>query len=85
MRIKSILDIDNRDYSDQVFTIIPNANPPELIVLGPNGGESWDLGADVSITWFSANVPGLLKVSLHKDAEGQAVGVCTSPLRRPGV
>ena len=69
VRIKSTLDTDNRDYSDLTFTIIQGNNTPEITVLSPNGGETWDLGADVVITWESVNIPGQVKVSLHKDGD----------------
>ena len=67
VRIKNTTDTDNRDYSDFTFSIIEGNNTPSITVLSPNGGETWDLGADVVITWESVNIPGQVKVSLHKD------------------
>ncbi|MGA1196127.1 MAG: Ser-Thr-rich GPI-anchored membrane family protein [Candidatus Latescibacterota bacterium] len=69
VRIKNTTDTDNRDYSDFTFAIIEGNNTPQITVLGPNGGESWDLGAQVLITWSSVNVDGQVKVSLHKNGE----------------
>jgi len=69
VRIKNTTDTDNRDYSDFTFSIIEGNNTPEITVLGPNGGESWDLGSQVVITWASANVDGQVKVSLHKNGD----------------
>lgn len=67
VRIKNTTDTDNRDYSDFTFSIIAGNNTPEITVLGPNGGETWDLGSQVVITWASVNVDGQVKVSLHKN------------------
>jgi len=69
VRIKNTADDDNRDYSDFTFSIIEGNNTPDITVLSPNGGETWDLGAEVVITWESVNIPGLVKVSLHKDGD----------------
>jgi hypothetical protein len=67
VRIKNTTDTDDRDYSDFTFSIIEGNNTPDITVLGPNGGETWDLGSEVIITWESVNIPGQVKVSLHKN------------------
>jgi len=67
VRIKNTTDTDNRDYSDFTFSIIEGNNTPEITVLSPNGGEMWTQNQQVIITWASNAIPGLVKVSLHKN------------------
>lgn len=42
------------DTSDKPFSII-NADSPSLVVLTPNGGETWERGTTQDITWRSSS------------------------------
>ncbi len=39
------------DFSDSVFTILPAPAPVPVILVTPNGGESWIMGCPGQITW----------------------------------
>jgi hypothetical protein len=57
-----ISDIDGNgpvDISDLVFAITPT---PTIIILTPNGGESWEGGTIQNITWSSVNISGAVKI-----------------------
>ncbi len=42
--------------------------PPEITVISPNGGESWDFGNSYDITWNSTCLPGSnVRIELWKD------------------
>lgn len=48
-----VVDYNNqqtRDSSDALFTLIKNN---DIIILSPNGGESWEVGTTKNITWIS--------------------------------
>lgn len=52
------------DVSDAVFTI---GNLRELTVLAPNGGETWLVGEDATITWQANYDSGAVNVLLSPD------------------
>jgi hypothetical protein len=53
MRISDVDNVTNIDSSDAKFTI---QSTPSITITRPNGGESFETGADESITWTSNNV-----------------------------
>lgn len=67
VRIKSTDDGDYRDYSDFPFSIAAGSNTPTLTVFSPNGGESIERGAEMTVTWATQNVPGDVDVTLFKE------------------
>jgi hypothetical protein len=69
VRIRSTADGDIKDLSDLPLTVEAGAAPPAIDVVGPNGGEAWELGTDVVITWNSTSIEGDVKLSLHKDGD----------------
>jgi hypothetical protein len=44
-----------------------DAIPSTLVVLSPNGGESWDVGSAQTITWNPGSVPGTVFIDYSKD------------------
>jgi len=61
------------DTSDGKFTL---KNPPFLRVVSPNGGESWTLGSQQTITWASSGISGYVRLVLYKG--GVKLGVIAS-------
>ncbi|MCH7974704.1 MAG: hypothetical protein IH949_12630, partial [Bacteroidetes bacterium] len=61
IKIISVNDGNIFDLSDDNFTIINN----EIIVISPNGGESWLTGSSQEITW-SDNITENVKIELYK-------------------
>ncbi|MEW6142170.1 MAG: hypothetical protein AB1597_03295, partial [Chloroflexota bacterium] len=41
--------------------------PPNIILISPNGGETWPLGTSRNITWASYNINGNVKIELSRN------------------
>ena len=56
-----VIDADGNpaDQSNSVFTISP---VPEIAVVSPNGGESWQTGSSQNITWTSSVTSGNVQI-----------------------
>ncbi len=59
-----ISDVDGNpsDVSDGVFTI----KEPQLIIVSPNGGETWRVGTTQTITWTSEGTSGQVRIELSR-------------------
>lgn len=66
LRVRSTDDIQLVDFSNAFFSVGPGPNTPSLTVTNPNGGESWTLGASVSVQWNTNNVDGNVKLALFE-------------------
>jgi hypothetical protein len=64
IRISSRTNPSMTDMSDNVFTI---AFDGSITVLDPNGGEVWNPGTKVTISWEPGGIPGLVKIELSRD------------------
>lgn len=53
IKITDVNNIANTDESQNTFSIVAN---PTIVVTRPNGGESFETGAQENITWTSINV-----------------------------
>lgn len=60
-------DRDVFDDSDALFSI-SESQAPKLTLLSPNGGETWLTGTLQTITWFSRNISGPIKIELTRNA-----------------
>jgi len=63
VRVADVTDIA-ADSSDSVFAIVK----PQITVIAPNGGESWDIGTTQNIVWRSEHVSGTVKIELSRDS-----------------
>ena len=64
LRVSDVNTSTTADTSDAVFTIIPNN---DIIVLSPNGGESWEGGTTKNISWVAAPTSSRFNVSYSLD------------------
>jgi len=64
IRISEAEDGDPSDINNAFFGI---SNAPIIIVISPNGGESWAVGSTKSITWLSAGFGGNVKIEYSTD------------------
>jgi hypothetical protein len=64
VRISEADDGDPSDTSKAVFSI---TNEPILVVVAPNGGESWQVGSTHDITWLSGGEVGDVKIEYSTD------------------
>ncbi|MEN3048582.1 MAG: Ig-like domain-containing protein [Candidatus Caldarchaeales archaeon] len=65
VRVRSASDPSVYDDSDNVFTI--RLEGPGITVLSPNGGETWEIGTTVMITWSSSQISGTVKIEISRD------------------
>lgn len=63
-RVTSLEDTTCKDASDANFTI---NQPCSITLTAPNGGETLTAGTVQTITWTSANLPGLVKLEFSND------------------
>jgi len=61
IKIKSITNDLIYDYSDNYFNIVS-----EILVISPNGGESWLMGSKQSIQWSSSPIGSDVRITLYK-------------------
>jgi hypothetical protein len=61
----SAVDGSAADASDAPFSIIET---PRLTIQSPNGGEKWQIGNQVSISWTSVSTSGAVKIQLSRDS-----------------
>ncbi len=52
------------DYSNNNFSI---TGVPEIIVISPNGGESWEIGSSHTINWTGENIGNNVKIQLWEN------------------
>ncbi len=53
-----------QDVSDALFVIL---DTPTLTLVQPNGGESWQIGSEVTFEWTSTNTSGYVKIQLTRN------------------
>ncbi|MBN2042865.1 MAG: hypothetical protein JW754_03585 [Candidatus Aenigmarchaeota archaeon] len=64
VRVTSIQYPTVSDHSNGAFTV-SSPSQRSITVTIPNGGESYNFGQNVQITWTSQNVPGNVKIDLY--------------------
>lgn len=47
-----------------------DTTPPEVIVLGPDGGESFDANTVTAVTWSATDAGGIARVDIHMSDDG---------------
>lgn len=57
------------DASDAPFAITGSRPKPTLTLTSPNGGEVWQAGQNVTVTWTSQNATGQVYLNLYKGAK----------------
>ncbi len=76
-----VLDTDQtpgNDIYDEVFidemyvesSTIPDPTPPEVTILVPNGGESWQAGQSYAITWNASDNVGITSTEIDYSYDG---------------
>jgi len=63
LRISDASDGCPIDVSDSTFTILP---PLPISVITPEGGETYNIGEQISIQWTTAGITGDVKITLRK-------------------
>ncbi len=66
VRIGEASDGSPSDTSNAEFTIV-SASTPTLTLTSPNGGESLEVGASHSVTWYSTGSVGNVKIQYSSD------------------
>ncbi|MDZ4182934.1 MAG: Ser-Thr-rich GPI-anchored membrane family protein [Candidatus Cloacimonadaceae bacterium] len=68
VRVRALANIPIFDDSDAFFSIFANIPPPPppqpLVILSPNGGETWTKGETYPITWSFGNLAGNVMLQL---------------------
>ncbi|MDK9699210.1 MAG: hypothetical protein OEM52_03535 [bacterium] len=64
IRIRSYNDAALADTSNANFTI---AMPPNILVVAPNGGESWVLGSQQIIQWIGTGFTGNVSIQINRN------------------
>jgi hypothetical protein len=65
------------NQSTSTFTIVP---PTEITVIFPNGGESFQPGSDINITWSSTNVANIkIELTTNNGADWSLIIIASTP------
>ncbi|MDP1726000.1 MAG: DNRLRE domain-containing protein [Bacteroidota bacterium] len=76
IKIINISDTAISDISDSTFSIV---NPTSILLISPNGGETWYINKTNTITWTSTNVTNVkLNYSLNNGASWVFLGSTNS-------
>ena len=65
------------DESDSAFSIVSDSTPPDssyIIVMEPNGGETWYTDRNQYILWYSYNTSGTFKIEYTLNASDSVGG-----------
>jgi hypothetical protein len=79
IQVSSVTTPATNDTSDADFTIDP-APPAAIMVIVPNGGETWNVGAAKTITWTSVSLTAAstVKIEVSRDSGGTWATVLAS-------
>ena len=87
----STIGLSAYDDSDSFFSInssqvaCTSTTPPNIELLSPNGGEVYEAGQPVSLSWASCNIPvsANLTANLYNNVTGQAITLSNNYLPFP--
>ncbi len=69
------------DSSNSYFKIYSGTTQPSITVVSPSGGETYNVGGSIPVTWKSANLPVVpLSISLRNQSTGQVYVVASGIL-----
>jgi hypothetical protein len=70
VQISSVSSPGISDISDAIFMIWP---PPTVVVIAPNGGETWYAGSTQQIQWTTLSVSGAIKIEYFNGTDWKLV------------
>ncbi|MFH0736446.1 MAG: T9SS type A sorting domain-containing protein [bacterium] len=77
VKISDVVEPTLNDISNAIFSIFQ----PTITVISPNGGESWQIGTNQSITWTSTNITNVkIEYTLNDGTDWNLVTASTDAL-----